>query len=843
MISRCSPSVISDPNQYQVKHTKPLILINTKTSPASVCSLPQSDKPLLLTPVNRHGTANQMLGSNFYSKSSFPLPSIARPTIISTSVCATTVGPVIPKVLTPIRIKTPINSAVNGSHSRSLLKISAPIVIRTPLDEHSKNSAENVTVCKNLQDQNGDGSEQNSKRKLQNGKRKLASSRSKDCPNSSPDKKRKTRGFDSSINLEETGRGKRIKKPVLNSRYLEDSSGEDEQANKSVQLKPAKRSKKDQIPKEINGSIVSPIDSQQDAKPTKKASVRRESSGLSRPRKKTASSQETSDSKSRVNTSKSESGKSDTMISKENMEVSVEKPKEQQLEIPTPGATPLVSAAPVVAKESNASESNKSPETSKENPWFVLNEKSESGSRFHQLKDIENKSYQMDVTNENGEVDSLTIIDITSSSEGEDDERLDMNGEDDCIPVSDDDDEEEEEDDANDAEEPSSDEDEEEKEEEEEGGDNEESDDSSAESDEVSTTDQPTLLRSQTVSTISSTVSEPKTIPDPVGPVSTTGPLANSSNKLASLNSSIEEIFISESSESENELSIPANKQTLPELIPPPSESKMTETKSSESIAQKLPMSKPIASATKKLAKPCRNIGRRKPKRRKGGYDSDAFLDPDDTKQIRRLNKAYNGRRQSRPLKNVREHAKDSSFVAPSSGPYVHVKGSKANPKVCRVVNVKDFDQDSAATSKTKQCSVPYESSSLQAALKMSETTPWKCVFCSNSSSYGSLGDLFGPYFPKSQNLISSPKHAPCDLKSDKNSVNTSKKRIYRSLTSSDVTLSASSSDEMPAEVWVHAECAVWTSGVYVSGGKLQGLEETALVALQAVSSELCNLL
>ena len=172
----------------------------------------------------------------------------------------------------------------------------------------------------------------------------------------------------------------------------------------------------------------------------------------------------------------------------------------------------------------------------------------------------------------------------------------------------------------------------------------------------------------------------------------------------------------------------------------------------------------------------------------------------------------------------VKKPEKSADSSKQTTGPYIQCKGPKDSLKLCRVVNVKDSqDAEHAASNPAKYGMLPRETCSNHASSRMNENVPWKCILCSKGSSFMQLGDLFGPYFPQQPSQLSSVTNG--EPKTDNS--NPLEKSFSGSCTLP---------NGLPSEIWVHCDCAIWTNGILVSGGKLRGLEEAALAAQQSVS-------
>lgn len=231
-------------------------------------------------------------------------------------------------------------------------------------------------------------------------------------------------------------------------------------------------------------------------------------------------------------------------------------------------------------------------------------------------------------------------------------------------------------------------------------------------------------------------------------------------------------------------------------------------------------------------------------KRARAGDDPAQFSsEVEDNDKVNRLKKMYGLQRQNRAVKSNQLQNSCDRMAAPASsvGPYVHVMGPRDAPTSCRVVNVKDVDLD--APSKSKKNQPALEAFCVPSSIKLMDSVPWLCVFCGNGSTHLNLGDLFGPYHLQSQ--VKTECVDEGRLHADGRSAAAPGRRSQSPRRHSN-RLSPGAGDpplegalpvaRVPQEMWVHESCAVWTSGIYVAGGKLQGLEEAASIASQVVS-------
>jgi hypothetical protein len=254
---------------------------------------------------------------------------------------------------------------------------------------------------------------------------------------------------------------------------------------------------------------------------------------------------------------------------------------------------------------------------------------------------------------------------------------------------------------------------------------------------------------------------------------------------------------------------------------------------------------------------------------RKRKHDKTSFGDDDDySNQVKRLNKMYGGghKRSKHAASSAKQSRSDADNVAKVyTGPVVRIRGSTQHAASCVVV-AGECDVDDEVAAKPKKKPFNTEHSRLPTSFQMDDSVPWLCVFCHRCSNYRSLGDLFGPYYRKTAETTAvgvaggSVSVSPKDRRRMSPGISAEasqaqkvllqqqqqrKSRVQKYIpaaasavadASSKAVNIVSSIDSVPAELWVHEECAVWTSGVYLLGNQLNGLEEAAVIATQAVN-------
>jgi len=197
--------------------------------------------------------------------------------------------------------------------------------------------------------------------------------------------------------------------------------------------------------------------------------------------------------------------------------------------------------------------------------------------------------------------------------------------------------------------------------------------------------------------------------------------------------------------------------------------------------------------------------------------------------------------------------AATAAAAAGSLGPVVHIRGSKDCPVSCCVVSgARDLHDETAARSKRK--SVVLSSSCYPTSFQLRDSVPWRCIFCHQGSSYRTLGDLFGPYYAKTDDPAKSDsvKCQSLPSKSRSSSVKRSQQNSYvlvsqrrRQQSQKYIALKSpqksptSPNKGIPPEIWLHEDCAIWTNGICFSPtGQLCGLEAAITLSLQMVCTE-----
>jgi len=241
--------------------------------------------------------------------------------------------------------------------------------------------------------------------------------------------------------------------------------------------------------------------------------------------------------------------------------------------------------------------------------------------------------------------------------------------------------------------------------------------------------------------------------------------------------------------------------------------------------------------------------------RRGSELSVDDQADVTKVKQLTELCRKSDSRKRSKTDNTstaVKQSKVDNDSVAVGHlGPIVRLYGSKHHPSSCCVVSG-DVNNETAA--KLKQRRIVLSSSCYQTSFQLRDSEPWRCVFCQQGSNYRTLGDLFGPYYVKmdspgksnSVNIQSSPPISPSRSRKKirEGSSATVSQRGHRPLQKYAPSVAqkspqkrpAKSDKGIPSEIWLHEDCAVWTSGICLSPtGQLCGLEAAISLSLQTV--------
>ena len=178
--------------------------------------------------------------------------------------------------------------------------------------------------------------------------------------------------------------------------------------------------------------------------------------------------------------------------------------------------------------------------------------------------------------------------------------------------------------------------------------------------------------------------------------------------------------------------------------------------------------------------------------------------------------------------KGIKKEAKKDRVTNMDIKPFVRIVGLRTNPTSCTVIN--DVRLNSEEKSKRTKSDVdrPSATASTSDVNKMSASDPWLCSICRKPANSRAMGDLFGPYYSKETKESS---HSPPKKR------RTFKWDGFTSLTKENTRTRTRNPRLSSTEFWLHECCAVWSYGVFVLGGKIQGVEEAVTVAQQTVGT------
>lgn len=350
--------------------------------------------------------------------------------------------------------------------------------------------------------------------------------------------------------------------------------------------------------------------------------------------------------------------------------------------------------------------------------------------------------------------------------------------------------------------------------------------------------------------------------------ISETSDLSNSSNNVSTslrkptntqfveVENKLEEMFAGiDDSSDPLKLDTPVEEETpkLEDTLTPTSQDNVTSTSSDLTVRKKTPK--------KQKQKQRPSISRR-----------NSEVNSTESTPKKKTTKAKSKPKSAKQKKNVKIEAMkqdlsyDSGSNASSSksrGPFVQIKGPRDSPLSVNVINTstndddtdkrshknKKFHDDSEYRHKVRSKGLHCSTLSNQYDAQTKDTS-WICAFCKRgphatelsgpSSSNPALapGDLFGPYIitknsPEFERRLDDPYDKHFKSKKiartlDSNSVKVTAKKAKRklSLVDDDINFGITDAQNGTFEIWAHEECIVWSSGIYLIGPKIIGLEE-----------------
>ncbi|CAG5114814.1 unnamed protein product [Candidula unifasciata] len=259
---------------------------------------------------------------------------------------------------------------------------------------------------------------------------------------------------------------------------------------------------------------------------------------------------------------------------------------------------------------------------------------------------------------------------------------------------------------------------------------------------------------------------------------------------------------------------------------------------------------------------------KKKPSRRKAVKSKHKTKAPEKINRDTEVRDSFKSMKFSRTLDLIKSRKKREQQ---SVGPFIRVVGKQSTPDSVSVFvqpvhesskgvgsgkhkhsKHRNAHLHSAATTVHMVTNLPTDKAAMISSSRTISNNPWVCAFCGHQSSYGFLGDLYGPYFKESEvprvEMIAAEESKRTEPGRDqrisdslgaKLSKETSPpdKRSSRKGKSPLQLRSSEPSPVPPEEVWVHEACAMWAPGVYLIDNKLFGLDEAVRDAEETVCS------
>ena len=301
------------------------------------------------------------------------------------------------------------------------------------------------------------------------------------------------------------------------------------------------------------------------------------------------------------------------------------------------------------------------------------------------------------------------------------------------------------------------------------------------------------------------------------------------------------------SSSADGAIKVLQDKPTSSSILPPDCKPVSTLSCKAKSVRQKCRQTVRNAAMGRKVL-----VGQGKP-----SLDGD-HIDITKVNQVNQLRGKSSNQKHLKPDAGgtVKQTKADSDYISVGYlGPVVHVRGSKDSPVSCSVVSgARDVYDETFA--KLKQKHVVLNSTCYPTSFQLQDSVPWRCIFCHQGSSYRTLGDLFGPYYAMSDSSVQSDG-AKCQSTPSKSRSRSGKKGKESSYTivshnhrrqlqkyappvagKSPRKKVTSPNKGIPPEIWLHQDCAIWTSGICLSPtGQPCGLEAAITLSMQTVYS------
>lgn len=260
-------------------------------------------------------------------------------------------------------------------------------------------------------------------------------------------------------------------------------------------------------------------------------------------------------------------------------------------------------------------------------------------------------------------------------------------------------------------------------------------------------------------------------------------------------------------------------------------------------------------------------VHKKKPSRRKAVKSKHKTKAPEKISRDTEIRDSFKSMKFSRTLDLMKSRKKRDQ---PSVGPFIRVLGKQSAPDSVSVFVQPVHESSkglssgkhkhskhrnthtlSAATTIHMVTNLPTDKAAMVSSSRTISNNPWVCAFCGHQSSYGFLGDLYGPYFKESEiqrvELIVAEESKKTETVKDQRLSDSAMTRRSKETLPLDRRSSrkgksplqsrpSEPSPQPPEEVWVHEACAMWSPGVYLIDNKLFGLDEAVRDAEETVS-------
>lgn len=174
--------------------------------------------------------------------------------------------------------------------------------------------------------------------------------------------------------------------------------------------------------------------------------------------------------------------------------------------------------------------------------------------------------------------------------------------------------------------------------------------------------------------------------------------------------------------------------------------------------------------------------------------------------------------------------------------PFIHIE-----QRSCTVINYQEEEETMRSrdgglkqTRTTSQSGFVPHSSCFQLSRSSSESqSTLICCLCGGTANAMSLGDLHGPYVPVNLSLDYQNQDKDQDCRTEQKQDDLVNNDSVKSFSDGLPCSAGRASQVSPhlVECWIHEDCGIWSTGVFLVRGKLYGLQEAAQLAQRTVCS------